>query len=138
MIITHATINDIKKAIKEINIRYDNNLMSSTITNISIYEDILKLKINLLVIDTKNKGGRNCYTHRINPFACFHAYYDFFNKLIEINPKAIIMTSIDWIIKLNFKTGKIIGNPIIRDKNRINRIRPSSYMCKCNKKGSVK
>jgi len=133
MIITYATINDIEKAIKEININYENNLVPSTIINLSIYEDILNFKVNLLVDDLNKPGGRVCYTYRINPYACFHAHYDFFNKLIEINPKAIIMTSEDWIIKKDPVENKIIGNPLVRDKSRINRIKPSSYICKCNR-----
>lgn len=133
MIITNASVNDINKAIKEINIKYENNLVPSTIINVSVYEDILKLKVNLLVINLNKPGGRVCYTNRINPFSCFHAHFDFFNKLIEINSKTIIMVSEDWIIKRDPVENKIIGNPLIRDKSRIHRIKPSSYICNCNK-----
>ena len=131
MIITNASVNDINKAIKEINIKYENNLVPSTIINVSVYEDILKLKVNLLVINLNKPGGRVCYTNRINPFSCFHAHFDFFNKLIEINSKTIITVSEDWIIKRDPAENKIIGNPLVRDKSRIHRIRPSSYICNC-------
>lgn len=131
MIITNASVNDINKAIKEINIKYENNLVPSTIINVSVYEDILKLKVNLLVINLNKPGGRVCYTNRINPFSCFHAHFDFFNKLIEINSKTIIMVSEDWLIKRDPVENKIIGNPLVKDKSRIHRIRPSSYICNC-------
>ena len=131
MIITNASVNDINKAIKEINIKYENNLVPSTIINVSVYEDTLKLKVNLLVIDLNKPGSRVCYTNRINPFSCFHAHFDFFNRLIEINPKTVITVSEDWIIKRDPAENKIIGNPLVRDKSRIHRIRPSSYICNC-------
>ena len=133
MITTCATISQINKAIKEINIKYENNLVPSTMINVSVYEDILKLKVNLLIKDLNGKGGRIVYVNRVLPWACWHAHFDFFNKLIEINPKAIIMTGEDWIIKKDPTENKIIGNPAVKDKSRIHRIRPSSYLCNCNK-----
>jgi len=131
MIITGASQDDSLRAITELNIKYEGNLVASTIIPCNLYPDRPKYKINLLVKDQNKKGGRILYTYRIMPYSCFHAHYDFFNKLIKINPKAIIMTSEDWIIKKDPIGNKIIGNPLIRDKSRINRIKPSSYICKC-------
>jgi len=133
MIITWASQDDSLQAITELNIKYEGNLIASTIIPCNLYPDRPKYKINLLVKDLNGKGGRKVYTNRINPFSCFHAHFDFFNRLIEINPKTVITVSEDWIIKRDPVENKIIGNPLIRDKSRIHRIKPSSYICNCNK-----
>jgi len=129
MIITNTPIEDIEKAVEEINKKYDNNLKFDPFLNCS-YLTIIRFKGILLIKDFNKKGARMGFMETKSKFACFHAHYDFFNTLLGINPNAVICVCGDWIIKKS-PTGKITGNWNKIDKRYISRPEPSSFICRC-------
>ena len=135
MIITKIKPNDINKALEEINKKYDDNIKSdSYLTCIcNVYP---KYKVNLLVKDLNKKGARINLINKINRFACFHVYYDFFNILLEINSNTIIFVCGDWIIK-KLDTGEIVGNWNKINKSYISRIKPSALICRCKQNAQI-
>lgn len=133
MIIRNVFIVDIFNAVKEVNKKYDNNITTDSIIDYSAIDNLTtKYRVNLLVKDINKKGGRIGFINKVSKLACFHAHYDFFNILLDINKNAVILLYEDWIIKRT-SAGKIIGNLDKPDKNRSHKPSPASFLCRCNK-----
>jgi hypothetical protein len=133
MIVYKTTIDDIRKAYKKINKIYEYNLLIDLPKDYEEYTNgIIRYKFNLYTDDKNKKGSRININNNKNKYACIHAHYDFFNILLEINPNATICVCGDWIIKKD-KNNKIIGNLLKFDKYSIHKIKPSSFICQCNK-----
>jgi len=132
MIVTKILPNDINKTIKKINKKYDNNIKTDSSLDCicNIYP---KYKINLLIKDFNEAGARIGLINKPNKLACWHTYYDFFNILLEINPRAVIYLYGDWIIKKT-SDDKILGNLDKINKNSayyVHKPKLSSFLCRC-------
>jgi len=129
MIIYNVNKEDLNKAIKIVNKKYDNNLYANFLDGGSYSYTNVRYKFRLYYRDI-NKSGSRCGINNNEPkYACYHAHHDFFNVIIKINKNAVIQLYEDWIIK---KVGdKIIGNKLKFNNTSMHRLKPSSFLCRC-------
>ena len=87
MIAKNCTIDDLQKALVEVNRRFDGNIDFR-----EIEQQGRAIRFTLRVKDCKAPGhGRSCRGRRLVT-ACWHAHGHFFDAVHRINPKAIIVT----------------------------------------------
>lgn len=131
MIIYNIKREDIDKAIKIVNKKYDNNLYINFWDGSSYSYINTRYRFRLYYKD-ENKAGSRCGIITSEPkYACYHAHHYFFNAIIKVNKNAVIQLYEDWIIK---KAGdKIIGNKLKFSNTSMHRLKPSSFLCRCNK-----
>jgi len=79
MIITKASINELERALRGINARYNNNIYLSSKSD--KYNNEPCYKLSLLVNDTNKKGARLQIGKKSN-LGCIHVHRDFFNILL--------------------------------------------------------
>lgn len=136
MIIKNVSELDLKRAIAIVNEKYEDNI------EIFIESRGKNLKVNLRVKNANKKNGSIAgrklnqsqfmgYTKgaKANGSACWHVHGDFFDTLLDINPKAIIETSLSAIYKNEY--GLTVGN--WEDKNIGSLMNPVLYSecCEC-------
>jgi len=92
MIIKYCSEKDLKKALKETNKLFDNNIIFNSFQRLSRN----RIRVTLRVKDSKGKGARKSLRGRRLISACWHVHGSFFYYLIKTNEKAIIETML-WI-----------------------------------------
>jgi len=100
----NAPIEDLERALNEINKKYDNNVIFEHIHQYG--KRSIMVNFRLRVKDSHGKGARlgqhltkkGNRRHLIN--ACWHVHGDFFEALLKINPKAEI-TALNKKITMN-------------------------------------
>lgn len=100
MIAKNCSIEDLERALKEVNKKYENNITFNR------YPEKYGngIRFTLRVKDSKKAGHRIGHTGRRLINACWHVHGDFFDALFKINPEAII------IVGSNRKITKNYGN----------------------------
>lgn len=91
MLAKNVTYDEMKKALKMTNKKYDNNIIWN-----NFRKEGNQIRFTLRVEDSSKKGSRLGFPdpetgkqrHLIN--ACWHAHGDFFDNLLKINPDAVI------------------------------------------------
>lgn len=135
MIIRNVTFEDLDRALEQLNKKYQNIIWNR-------FEQTAKTTyaITLRVVSSHGLGsrlgqsihtskkGKEFRVHLIN--ACWHVYGDFFDTLLNINPKAVITTAMARIYVNEY--GQIVGN--WSDRNIGSMMEPLSYSeaCDCN------
>ena len=84
--ITNATIEELEKALKAINQRYNGNITFRRIEQISKG----RVRFTLTVHDSRGPGSRISPHGRRIKAACWHAHGHFFEVLFAINPEAFV------------------------------------------------
>lgn len=110
MLAKNTTIEQLEKALQTINQRYDNNIYWNRAP-----EPIGKqIRFTLRVKSSKGKGAKLSYSAYSNTrrtsSACWHVHGDFFDALLEIEPKAIITSKGNLLKIYRDNTGTIQGN----------------------------
>lgn len=93
MIIKNVSTEDLRKALSELNKRYDDNIIWNNYHN-----EGRGYRVTLRVQDSHGKGARLHYNKdyelkRHSVSACWHVHGDFFDILLSINPDAVIKTA---------------------------------------------
>jgi len=122
MIARRVSYNDLMNALKEVNKKYDNNIIwnrEPEQINNNAFRFTLKVK------DSKKPGHRLGFTGRRLINACWHVHGDFFDALLKINQDANITAG---TLHIN-KDG---GN--WQDRNIGSQMQPLYYSeaCECN------
>jgi len=130
MIIYKINKEDINKTINIINKKYENNLYANFWEGDSYSYVNTRYKFKLYWRYKDKLGSRIGIISKNDKYACIHAHSDFFNTILEINNNAVIQLYEDWIIK---KVGnRIIGNKLKFSNHSMHRLKPSSFLCRCN------
>jgi len=87
MIIKYCSEKDLKKALKETNKLFDNNIIFRSLQRLSRN----RIRVALRVKDSKGKGARKSLRGRRLISACWHTHGAFFYFLLKTNEKAIIL-----------------------------------------------
>jgi hypothetical protein len=130
--IKNVTESELYEALRNISVKYDGNI------RMNVEAKGNHFKVNLRVISAKAGGkGRKLNQSfviygkgiRANGSACWHVHGDFFDVLLDIQPKAIIKTMMTTIYKDEY--GQTRGN--WQDKNIGSIMNPINYSeaCEC-------
>lgn len=110
MLVKNATIYQMNLALTKLNKKYDDNI----IWNRAPEYKGGQLQFTLRVKSSKGKGAKLSYSAYSNTrrtsSACWHVHGDFFDALLEIEPKAIITSKGNLLKIYRDNTGTIQGN----------------------------
>jgi len=141
MIIKNVSGEDLSRALSEVSQKYDNNIIWKNYKKLSEK----RYRVTLRVADSTKAGHRLSFSYWLNKqlghsnkgifrrlvSACWHCHGDFFDILLRIQPKAIIITNKTKIYK--DADGVIINN--WQDWNIGSQMYPWYYSdaCECNR-----
>jgi len=87
MIAKHCTIDDLQKALRNINLKYGDNIRFKTLG-----QKGRNVNFTLTVNETKGPGGRIGHSGRRIKAACWHVHGDFFDALFRLVPSAEVVS----------------------------------------------
>jgi len=119
MIIKNVTINDLERALKIVNLKYNDNIIWNRFEQLGPK----RFAVTLRVKDSRGPGHRIGHSGRRLIYACWHAHGDFFDALLSVNIETVIMTA-------NRTISKYGGNWI--DWNIGSIMRPLMYSEACD------
>lgn len=136
MIVKNVTITQLEQALSRVNEKYNGNVCWKRVPEYIRYSST-RLRFTLTVKDSRGPGTRIGRTGRRIRAACWHVHGDFFDTLLDIEPRAVISTGrrvIDGQATTIYKNadGGIIGN--WQDWNIGSYYYPFYYSdaCRCN------
>lgn len=91
MIVRNVTIGQLEEALITINNKYNDNVCWKREPEYIAYSN--RIRFTLTVHDSSGSGGRISPSGRRIRAACWHVHGDFFDVLLDIEPRAVINTS---------------------------------------------